>query len=194
MKRAVFLDKDGTLIDDVPYNANPALLRLAQGAGPALRLMQDMGYRLIVASNQAGVARGLFSEAALPPLFAALQGMLALEGVRLDGWYWCPHHPHGVAAGYAMACGCRKPMPGMLLQAAREHGIDLAGSWMVGDILNDVEAGRRAGCRTVLIDNGNETEWLRSPLRTPDITAPGLLAAAEAMRRHDAAMPAREAP
>ncbi|MFL6716744.1 MAG: D-glycero-alpha-D-manno-heptose-1,7-bisphosphate 7-phosphatase [Burkholderiaceae bacterium] len=194
MKRAVFLDKDGTLIDDVPYNADPARLRLAQGAGPALRLMQDMGYRLIVASNQAGVARGLFSEAALPPLFAALQAMLALEGVRLDGWYWCPHHPHGVAAGYAMACGCRKPMPGMLLQAAREHGIDLAGSWMVGDILNDVEAGRRAGCRTVLIDNGNETEWLRSPLRTPDITAPSLLAAAEAMRRHDAAMPVREAP
>ena len=193
MKRAVFLDKDGTLIDDVPYNVDPALLRLAQGAGPALRLMQDMGYRLIVASNQAGVARGLFSEAALPPLFAALQGMLALEGVRLDGWYWCPHHPHGVAAGYAMACGCRKPMPGMLLQAAREHGIDLARSWMVGDILNDVEAGRRAGCRTVLIDNGNETEWLRAPLRTPDITAPGLLAAAQAMRRHDAAMPVQEA-
>jgi D-glycero-D-manno-heptose 1,7-bisphosphate phosphatase len=193
MKRAVFLDKDGTLIDDVPYNVDPALLRLAQGAGPALRLMQDMGYRLIVVSNQSGVARGLFSEAALPPLFAALQGMLAREGVSLDGWYWCPHHAQGETAGYAIECGCRKPMPGMLLQAAREHGIDLARSWMVGDILNDVEAGRRAGCRTVLIDNGNETEWLRAPLRTPDISVPDLLSAARAMQHLDAAMPVREA-
>lgn len=193
MKRAVFLDKDGTLIDDVPYNVDPALLKLAQGAGPALRLMQQMGYRLIVVSNQSGVARGLFDEAALPPLFSALGDMLAREGVTLDGCYWCPHHPQGAAAGYAIECGCRKPLPGMLRQAAHEHGIDLARSWMVGDILNDVEAGRRAGCRTVLIDNGNETEWLRSPLRTPDIAAPDLLAAARAMRQHDTAMPMREA-
>ena len=193
MKRAVFLDKDGTLIDDVPYNVDPALLKLAQGAGPALRLMQQMGYRLIVVSNQSGVARGLFDEAALPPLFSALGDMLAREGVTLDGCYWCPHHPQGAAAGYAIECGCRKPLPGMLRQAAQEHGIDLARSWMVGDILNDVEAGRRAGCRTVLIDNGNETEWLRSPLRTPDIAAPDLLAAARSMRQHDATMPMREA-
>jgi len=193
MKRAVFLDKDGTLIDDVPYNVDPALLRLARNAGPALRLMQQMDYRLIVVSNQSGVARGLFDEAALPPLFAALQDMLARQGVMLDGCYWCPHHPEGMAAGYAVECGCRKPMPGMLLQAAREHGIDLAQSWMVGDILNDVEAGRRAGCRTVLVDNGNETEWLRSPLRTPDIMAPDLLAAAQAMQHLDADRPLREA-
>nr|WP_217346698.1 HAD family hydrolase [Noviherbaspirillum sp. L7-7A]MBV0881176.1 HAD family hydrolase [Noviherbaspirillum sp. L7-7A] len=193
MKRAVFLDKDGTLIDDVPYNVDPDRLRLAPHAGPALRLMQELGYRLIVVSNQSGVARGLFSEAALPPLFAALQDMLAREGVTLDGWYWCPHHPEGAAAGYALECNCRKPLPGMLQQAAREHGIDLARSWMVGDILNDVEAGRRAGCRTVLINNGNETEWLRSPLRTPDISAPDLLSAARAMQRFDAAMPVREA-
>lgn len=193
MTRAVFLDKDGTLIDDVPYNVEPARLRLAPHAGPALRLMQQMGYRLIVVSNQSGVARGLFGEAALPPLFAALQNMLALEEVSLDGWYWCPHHPQGHAAGYAIECNCRKPLPGMLQQAAREHGIDLARSWMVGDILNDVEAGRRAGCRTVLIDNGNETEWLRSPLRTPDISAPDLLSAVRAMQQLDAAMPVREA-
>lgn len=193
MTRAVFLDKDGTLIDDVPYNVDPARLRLARHAGPALRLMQRMGYRLIVVSNQAGVARGLFSEAALPPLFAALRDMLAQQGARLDGWYWCPHHPEGAAAGYALECNCRKPLPGLLQQAAREHGIDLARSWMVGDILNDVEAGRRAGCRAVLIDNGNETEWLRSPLRTPDISAPDLLSAARAMQQLDAAMPVREA-
>jgi len=82
----------------------------------------------------------------------------------------------------------------MLQKAAGEHGVDLARSWMVGDVLNDVEAGRRAGCRTVLVDSGNETAWLRSPLRLPDITATDLLSAARAMRQHDAALPAREAP
>jgi D-glycero-D-manno-heptose 1,7-bisphosphate phosphatase len=96
----------------------------------------------------------------------------------LDGFYYCPHSPDGVITRYAIPCTCRKPMPGMLYRAAREHGLDLAQSWMVGDILDDIEAGRRAGCRTVLIDNGNETEWKRSPLRTPHLTAPNLYTAA----------------
>jgi histidinol-phosphate phosphatase family protein len=185
MMRAVFLDKDGTLVDDVPYNVNPDLLVLARNAGPALRLLRGLGYRLFVVSNQSGVARGLFEAAALPPLFARLAQMLEQEGAMLDGVFWCPHHPEGAVAAYALECDCRKPRPGMLLRAASAHGIDLARSWMVGDILNDVEAGRRAGCRTALIDNGNETEWLRSPLRTPDVSAPDLLAAALEMQRHD---------
>jgi histidinol-phosphate phosphatase family protein len=192
MSRAVFIDKDGTLVDDLPYNVDPGRMTLASGAGPALRLLRELGYRLFVVSNQSGVARGLFDEAALPPLFASLADMVEQAGARLDGWYWCPHHPQGVLETHALECGCRKPQPGMLLRAAREHGVDLARSWMVGDILDDVEAGRRAGCRTVLVDNGNETEWLRSPLRMPDATAPGLLEAARAIGRHDAASACRE--
>jgi D-glycero-D-manno-heptose 1,7-bisphosphate phosphatase len=184
--RAVFLDKDGTLVDDVPYNVDPALLALARNAGPALRLLRSMGYRLYVISNQSGVARGLFGEEALGPLFARLEAMLAQEGVRLDGAFWCPHHPQGVVAPYAIDCACRKPQPGMLLQAASQHGIDLSASWMVGDILDDIEAGRRAGCRTALVDNGNETEWLLSPQRMPHLSAPDLLAAAMGIRQHDA--------
>lgn len=192
LTRAIFLDKDGTLVDDLPYNVDPRRMTLARGAGPALRLMGELGYHLFVVSNQAGVARGLFDEAALPPLFATLAVMLKHAGARLDGYYWCPHHPEGIVAAHALECGCRKPQPGMLLRAAREHDIDLTRSWMVGDILNDVEAGRRAGCRTVLIDNGNETEWLRSPLRMPDVTVPGLLEAARAIQQHDAANVCRE--
>jgi D-glycero-D-manno-heptose 1,7-bisphosphate phosphatase len=184
--RAVFLDKDGTLVDDVPYNVDPALLVLAQHAGPALRLLRSLGYRLYVVSNQSGVARGRFGEEALPPLFARLEAMLAQEGVTLDGVFWCPHHPQGVIARHAIDCACRKPQPGMLQQAAARHDIDLAASWMVGDILDDVEAGRRAGCRTVLIDNGNETEWLLSPQRMPHLSAPDLLAAAQGIQQHDA--------
>jgi D-glycero-D-manno-heptose 1,7-bisphosphate phosphatase len=175
---AIFLDKDGTLIEDVPYNVDPALLTLTWQAGPALQLLQQLGYAIFVISNQSGVAKGLFTEAALDPMQQRLNELLAQYGVTLNGFYYCPHHPDGAVERYAIPCTCRKPMPGMLLRAASEHGIELTHSWMIGDILNDVEAGCRAGCRTVLIDNGNETEWERSPQRMPDLMAPDLYAAA----------------
>ena len=164
---AVFLDKDGTLIPDVPYNVDPARITLVDGALPTLRRLVDAGYRLIVITNQSGVARGYFDEAALPAVEQRLRELLAAGGLALDGFYYCPHHPDGVVPEYAIACGCRKPAPGLLQHAAREQGVDLAQSWFVGDILNDVEAGNRAGCRTILIDNGNETEWVQSTHRTP---------------------------
>jgi len=176
--RAIFIDKDGTLVEDIPYNVNPSLLELTWQAGHGLQLLQQMGYALIVVTNQSGVAKGLFTEAALDLLHHRLAEMLAQYGVSLDGFYYCPHSPEGVINRYAISCTCRKPMPGMLLRAASEHDIDLQQSWMIGDILNDVEAGCRAGCRTVLIDNGNETEWKMSPLRTPHLKAPNLYTAA----------------
>jgi D-glycero-D-manno-heptose 1,7-bisphosphate phosphatase len=185
--RAIFLDKDGTLVDDVPYNVDPALVRLSWQAGPALQLLQARGYRLIVVTNQSGVARGLFTEAALDAVHRRLAELLAQYGVRLDGFYYCPHSPQGTIERYAIDCTCRKPRPGLLLRAAGELGIELAHSWMIGDILNDVEAGHRAGCRAVLIDNGNETEWMLSPLRRPDLTAPELYAAATAIAALDEA-------
>jgi D-glycero-D-manno-heptose 1,7-bisphosphate phosphatase len=175
-RRAVFLDKDGTLVEDVPYNVDPALLRFTPNAIEALQLLSSHGYALVVASNQSGLARGLFDRAALARLQAALEAMLARENIRLDGFYVCPHAPPANAR--RPGCLCRKPAPGLLRQAARALHIDLARSWMVGDILNDVEAGRRAGCRTVLLDVGHETEWLRTPLRTPHHTARDLLEAA----------------
>jgi histidinol-phosphate phosphatase family protein len=176
--RAIFLDKDGTLVENVPYNVNPALLQLSWHAGPGLQLLKQLGYALFIVTNQAGVAKGLFTESALKPVQARLAEQLAQYGVTLDGFYYCPHSPDGVVGRYAIDCTCRKPMPGMLHRAAREHGIDLARSWMIGDILNDVEAGRRAGCSTVLIDNGNETEWHMTPQRKPHLTAADLYEAA----------------
>jgi histidinol-phosphate phosphatase family protein len=176
--RAIFLDKDGTLIEDVPYNVDPALVSLTWHAGQGLQIFKQLGYALFIVSNQAGVAKGLFTEAALGPVEARLGELLAQYGVTLDGFYYCPHSPDGTVNRYAVPCTCRKPMPGMLYRAAYEHNIDLAHSWMIGDILNDVEAGRRAGCRTVLIDNGNETEWQLSALRTPHLTASDLYNAA----------------
>ncbi len=163
---AVFLDKDGTLVDDVPFNVDPQHIRLAPGAIPGLCLLAQAGYELIVISNQAGVARGHFTEAELLDVEQHLRALLADIGVRLAGFYYCPHDPQGRVTSYAVPCGCRKPAPGLLLRAAAAHDIDLARSWFIGDILDDVEAGNRAGCRTVLI-YGNETEWRWSHERQP---------------------------
>jgi len=176
--RAIFLDKDGTLIENLPYNVDPERIVLTPRAGEGLRLMQRLGYRLLVVSNQPGVALGRFDERALDAVWRRLHVLLWREGVRLAHCYYCPHHPQGAVDAYALDCDCRKPGPGLLLRAAADHGVDLARSWMIGDILHDVEAGARAGCRTVLIDNGNETEWALSPLRTPDALVVDLLEAA----------------
>lgn len=175
---AVFLDKDGTLIPDVPYNVDPAKIELASGAGEALRSLSHAGYKLIVISNQSGVARGYFEEAALAGVKARLQELLNPDGVMLSGFYYCPHHPTGSIEHYRIDCLCRKPKPGLILKAAEDHEIDLSMSWMIGDILNDVEAGRKAGCKTILIDNGNETEWILSPDRIPDYRVADLRQAA----------------
>ncbi len=180
--RAVFLDKDGTLVEDVPYNVDPAQILLMPGAGEGLRRLNAAGYRLVVVSNQSGVARGLFPESALAGVERRLRELLREEGVPLDGFYWCPHHPEGTVAAYAVDCDCRKPAPGLILRAAREQGIDLARSWFVGDILHDVEAGRAAGCTTVLLDNGHETEWLLTPARRPHYTVQDLPEAAALIR------------
>ena len=168
--RAVFLDKDGTLIEDVPYNVNPDLIQLTAGAEIGLRSLTSAGYKLIIISNQSGVARGYFPELALQAVEAKLRHLLAKFGVTLTGFYYCPHHPQGKSP-YNIECLCRKPEPGLIVRAAQECKIDLSSSWFVGDILNDVEAGYRAGCQTVLIDNGNETEWVISPQRIPDYIA-----------------------
>lgn len=178
LSRAVFIDKDGTLVENVPHNVDPARLRLTVGAVEGLSLLAAHGFRLIVVTNQPGVALGLFDRAALVRLRAALTEMLAIRGVVLAGFYACPHAP---SDGPVMNCLCRKPSPGLLLQAARTHRIDLKRSWMVGDILDDVEAGHRAGCRSILLDVGNETKWRMSPLRTPDRRALDLLAAAQSI-------------
>jgi histidinol-phosphate phosphatase family protein len=165
---AVFVDKDGTLVEDVPYNVDPAKITLAGGAEEAVGAFAERGMRIIVISNQPGAALGLFGEKELAGVEKTLQQKL--HG-RLDGFYYCPHHPEA-------GCRCRKPSPGLLLRAAREHGVNLERSWMIGDILDDVEAGRRAGCRTCLIDNGNETEWKLNAARRPHTIAADLAEAA----------------
>ncbi|WP_376796341.1 D-glycero-alpha-D-manno-heptose-1,7-bisphosphate 7-phosphatase [Thermogemmatispora sp.] len=155
-RRAVFLDRDGTLVYPVPYPRRLQDLRLYENIGPGLRCLQALGYALVVITNQSGLARGYFSQDDLQRMHAYLYQELGRQGVYLDAIYYCPHHPEGVIPALAIQCGCRKPQPGLVLQAAADLGLDLARSWFVGDILDDVEAGNRAGCRTVLVDLGTE--------------------------------------
>jgi histidinol-phosphate phosphatase family protein len=163
----VFLDKDGTLVRDVPFNVDPNRIVLMPGVASGLRALFDAGYRLCVVSNQPGVAMGLFPRAALQDVEARISELVGEAGASIDGYHFCPH-PSRRDASANVACMCRKPMPGLLLAAAHQHGIDLARSWMIGDILDDVEAGHRAGCRSVLVNTGGETLWEPGPHRTPD--------------------------
>jgi D-glycero-D-manno-heptose 1,7-bisphosphate phosphatase len=169
-QRAVLLDRDGTLVEARHYPSRPEQLVLYPGIAADLRRLQAAGFLLIVITNQSGVARGLFGEAELTVMHNHLRARLGEQGVRIDGVYFCPHHPEGTIAELAIVCDCRKPAPGMLLRAAREHDIDLGRSWFVGDILDDVEAGRRAGCRTILVDLGSE-QLPTTLMRQPDFVA-----------------------
>ncbi len=178
LRAAVFLDKDGTVLANVPYNVAPERMAYAPMALAGLSRLAQTDLSLVVISNQPGVARGLFAADALNAVGVKLAAMFHAAGAHLDGFYWCPHHPEGVVQPYAMACDCRKPKPGLLLRAAQELGLDLAESWFIGDILDDVEAGNRAGCRSILLDVGNETEWRTGPDREPYCRAPDLDAAA----------------
>lgn len=174
--KAVFFDKDGTLIRDVPYNVNPDLIRLNQGAAELVRKVKDAGFLIFVVSNQSGVARGLFDEADLKAVWAKLDELCQ---IKFDGFYFCPHYETGSVERYKIRCDCRKPAAGMLVTAAREHNLDLANSWMIGDVEKDVQAGRAAGCRTILFDSDGEIGLRANAISNPHFTVKNLIEAAE---------------
>jgi len=160
--KAVFVDRDGTLnamvyddthgLFDSPRRPEDVVLKT--GAGAFLKALRDRGYYIVIVTNQPGIARGYLTMDALTNVNNRLRDLLRAAGGAWDALYFCPHHPRrmpGRPSPYAKKCRCRKPAPGMLLRAAREHHLDLSGSWMVGDGLNDIAAGRAAGCRTVLV-------------------------------------------
>jgi len=150
--RAVFLDRDGVVVKDKGYHYMISDLELMEGAAGAIAKLNKMGYLAIIVSNQSGIARGYFSEKALLQFNEHLLKELDALGAKVDGIYYCPHHPtEAKVKKYLIDCECRKPKPGMLLEAANDHNIDLSKSWMVGDKETDVKAGLAAGCKTIYI-------------------------------------------
>jgi len=153
-RRAVFLDRDGTINIEKDYLHKIEDFEFIHGAPEAIKRLKDAGFLVIVVSNQSGVGRGYFDEQAVENLHHHIQSELADYGTLIDAFYFCPHHPDKGLGSYKISCDCRKGNPGMLLQAAREYDIDLQGSFMVGDKLADIEAGKRAGCKSVLVLTG----------------------------------------
>jgi D-glycero-D-manno-heptose 1,7-bisphosphate phosphatase len=166
-RRAVFLDRDGTVIKEANYLRSVRQLRLIPGAAQAIHRLNAAGFAVVITTNQSGVARGLLTEPALAAIHEALRKRLTRRGARLDAIYYCPHHPEARVAAYRRRCRCRKPAPGMLLRAARDLDLDLRASFVVGDSARDLEAGRRAGCRTVLVRTGYGAKGAPLPAGEP---------------------------
>jgi len=168
--RVVFLDRDGTICEEVGYLSSVEQMKLIPRSGEAVRLLNQKGYKVVVITNQAGVARGFFPEAALEGLHAEMMRQLREEGAHLDGIYYCPHHPLDGLPPYRQQCNCRKPATGLLERAAADLSLDLPSSCMIGDHFSDVECGQRAGAETILLLTGHGKEalakretWPRSP-------------------------------
>jgi D-glycero-D-manno-heptose 1,7-bisphosphate phosphatase len=149
--KAVFLDRDNTVMEDPGYIGDPKVVKLLPGVELALKSLSQCGYKLVVVTNQSGIARGLLTEQTLDKIHAELRRQLSQRGAHLDAIYYCPFHPEGTIEEYAKESDLRKPQPGMLQLAAKELDFDLSQSWMVGDSARDIEAGQRAGCKTIRV-------------------------------------------
>ena len=182
-RAAVFIDRDGTLNEDIGYVSTPADLALYPWAAEAVRLINDSGLLTVVITNQSGVARGMYTEETLGAIHSRMIEELAREGARIDAVYYCPHHPEVGTAPYRIACECRKPRTGMLDNAAHEHKIDLARSFVIGDKASDIKLAENAGSRAALVLTGYGGQTLAHPDRwpcAPEIVAENLL---EAVKR-----------
>lgn len=198
LRPAIFVDRDGTLAHEVGYINHPSRFRLYPYAVDAVRLINRSGFLAVLVTNQAGVARGYFPESLVQEVHEALRATLQAGGARLDGIYYCPHHPSAGEPPYRRDCDCRKPKPGLLHRAASELGIDLARSFVVGDRLADLELGWAVGAGTVLVRSGygrgeldhNAASWPRQP----DIVADNLLEAVARILETGAPAPERPRP
>jgi D-glycero-D-manno-heptose 1,7-bisphosphate phosphatase len=175
MTRAVFLDRDGTVNEEVEYLSDLSQLRLIPGAAASIRKLNQAGFKVVLVTNQSGIARGYFPETFVHETHDLLRRMLAEEGAGLDAVYYCPHHPRAGASEYTRACDCRKPDTGMIDQAVRDLGIDVAASFVVGDKWSDVELGQRAGARSVLVRTGHAADD-KALERPSHLSAPDLIA------------------
>ena len=190
-RRAIIMDRDGTVCEEVGYVNHVDRVRLLPRSAAAIRAANDAGFQTVVVTNQAGVARGYFTESLIDEAHDRVRELLAQEGARLDGIYYCPHHPEVGPPAYRKACACRKPSPGMLERARDEMGIDLKASYMVGDSARDMGAGHRAGTTNVLVLTGYGKGELAYQSDTwtvkPDHVASDLLEAVEWILEREAA-------
>ncbi|MHC4536881.1 MAG: D-glycero-alpha-D-manno-heptose-1,7-bisphosphate 7-phosphatase [Planctomycetota bacterium] len=182
--KAIFLDRDDTLIEDPGYISNPEQVKLLTGVPRALIELKALGYKLVVVTNQSAVARGIVTEKGLGEIHKRLEQLLAEKNAFLDGIYYCPYHPDGAVKKYRQESELRKPNPGMLLKAAEEMDLDLDQSWCVGNSSSDIEAGLRAGCKTILIDLPSRRQQLKPNDPRPDYKAINIKEVVNIIKKH----------
>jgi D,D-heptose 1,7-bisphosphate phosphatase len=175
---AVFLDRDGTINEDVGYLHDIGQLVLIPGAAQAIRIFNNCGFKVVVVTNQSGVARGYFREEFVGQTHAHLHAVLQSQGAIIDAFYYCPHHPTEGFPPYRKVCSCRKPETGMFTQAARDLHLDLSRSYMVGDKMQDIQAGKKTGVKTVLVGTGYG-RFVKEEDLLPEYVAQDLFAAAQ---------------
>lgn len=182
-RQAVFIDRDGTLNEDIGYVSRPEELVLYPWSGEAVRLINESGLLAVVITNQSGIARGMYTERTLAEIHSRMIRELAEQGAQIDAVYYCPHHPEVGNHRYRLDCDCRKPKPGLLKAAATDHEIDLSRSFIIGDKASDMKLAEHTGARSALVLTGYGSETLAHPRRwpcRPEIVAENLL---EAVRR-----------
>ncbi|HEX8709033.1 MAG TPA: HAD family hydrolase [Pyrinomonadaceae bacterium] len=184
-RRAVFMDRDGTISEEVGYVNHPARYRVFPYSAEAVRLLNEAGWLAVLVTNQAGVARGYFTEDLIGAVHGVLREELERGGARLDALYYCAHHPSVGEPPYRFDCDCRKPKPGLIRRAAAELDLDLSQSWMIGDRYSDIELARNAGVRAAFVLSGygrGEWEYQRAAWQHhPDLVAEDLLEAVKAV-------------
>jgi len=182
--KAIFLDRDDTLIHDSGYINHPSQVELIPYTAQALVEFKNLGYKLVVVSNQSAVARGIVTEEVLAQIHEKLKTLLAKENAYLDAIYYCPYHPQGVIEKYRRESDCRKPNPGMLLKAAKDLDIDLNNSWMIGDRPKDIAAGKKADCKTILLESISHTHLNNTETQKSDYKAVNMKEAVNIIKQY----------
>jgi len=180
---AVFLDRDGTVNVEANYISSPDQLQLIPRTGNAIRELNELGTRVFIITNQSGIARGYLSEAAVHEIHDALRAMLKKENAFVDDFFYCPHLPGAPDERYNMVCDCRKPKPGMLIQAQQKYSIDLRRSFVIGDRCIDIATGKAVGAGTVMVSTGYGAEEILSCRNEPDFFARDLLDAVQFIKQ-----------
>jgi len=180
INRSVFLDRDGVITEDPPHYAHRIdQMVLISGSAEAIRLLNEHGFKVIVITNQSGVAKGMYREEDIIVFHNEMQRQLNEKGAHIDAFYYCPHHPDAVVPEYRLDCECRKPKSGMIMQALQDFPIDLASSYLIGDKWSDVEAGKSVGCTTVLVMSGHGRQEYAEKKGDTDYCSENLLCAVQ---------------
>jgi len=173
---AILVDRDGTLITEKNFLSDIEQVEVQPGAPDAIKIFNNLRFKVIVVSNQSGVARGYFSEEKVREINKYVQEIFRKSGAIIDDFYFCPHHPQGTLPQYRKDCNCRKPGPGMALKAAREHNLDLKKSVVIGDKVSDIQFGKNIGAKTILVKTGYGEETLRTLANSPSLPTPDYVA------------------